>query len=108
MYEQEQARITSPGEVLGELVRRLKRLIDQRVDADGWMEELTETLVLLESLPLSTSEFDVATRRLNNARRYLASSEQGAARYELRLLIGGLTSKRNGRRSRRRVRQDVA
>jgi hypothetical protein len=41
---------------------------------------------VLESLPLSTSEFGLARNRLNNAVKYLASAESGAARYELRLL----------------------
>ena len=64
--------------------------------------------MLLESLPLSTSEFGLATTRLNNARRYLESSERGAARYELRLLIGGLTPKPEARRAKRFFRPKVA
>jgi hypothetical protein len=35
---------------------------------------LTEAALLLESLPLTTSEFGSATSRLNNARRYLESN----------------------------------
>ena len=35
---------------------------------------LTEAALLLESLPLTTSEFGLATNRLNNARRYLESN----------------------------------
>lgn len=41
-------------------------------------------------LPLSTSEFALATKRLGNARRYLLIGEPGAASYELRLLIQSL------------------
>lgn len=41
---------------------------------------------VLESLPLSTGEFGLASNRLNNAGKYIASAESGAARYELRLL----------------------
>ncbi len=56
---------------------------------DRWLKEVRE---LLESLPLSTSEFDLACRRINNATRYLKSVEYGAARFELRLLRGSLLS----------------
>lgn len=41
---------------------------------------------LLEALPLTTEEFGRALNRLANARRYLSSGEDGAARYELCLL----------------------
>jgi hypothetical protein len=41
-------------------------------------------------LPLSTPEFALAVERLENARDYLLAGEQGAAGYELRLLIGSL------------------
>ena len=94
MYKLEQVSV-SPDEVRSQLAGRLRRLIDQEVDADGWLDELTEALVLLESLPLSTSEYGLAASRLNNARRYLESSERGAARYELRLVAGSLNGKRD-------------
>jgi hypothetical protein len=42
--------------------------------------------LLLEALPLDTTEFGLAVNRLANARHYLGSGEFGAARYELRLL----------------------
>lgn len=45
---------------------------------------------LLESLPLSTDQFGLACRRLDNARHYLVFTEPGAARYELRLLVSSL------------------
>lgn len=52
--------------------------------------QIVQALQLLESLPLSTSEFGLAVSRLRNAHRYLASDERGAAHYELRLLAGSL------------------
>ena len=45
---------------------------------------------LLESLPLATSEYELAHRRLENAQRYIDSKEAGAANYELRLLAASL------------------
>jgi hypothetical protein len=42
--------------------------------------------LLLEALPLDSTEFGLAVNRLANARRYLEAGEDGAARYELRLL----------------------
>ena len=42
--------------------------------------------LLLEALPLDSTEFGLAVNRLANARHYLESGEYGAARYELRLL----------------------
>jgi hypothetical protein len=41
-------------------------------------------------LPLSTAEFALAVNRLENAHHSLLASEQGAAVYELRLLIRSL------------------
>ena len=53
-------------------------------------EKIAEIRQLLEAVPLSTSEFGLATVRLDNAERYLNYGEPGAARYELRLLAGSL------------------
>jgi hypothetical protein len=47
----------------------------------------------LDSLPLATDEYGLASNRLRNAQRYLLSKERGAARYELQLLVASL---RNG------------
>ena len=107
MSTREQIRVPSPDEVRHELVQHLRRLIVQDLKADGWKEQLTQAAMLLESLPLTTSEFGVATNRLNNARRYLEFDEQGAARYELRLLIGRLTPKPEARPPRRRTGKQV-
>ena len=43
---------------------------------------------LIEFIPMASDEFGVAVSRINNARRYIESSEFGAARYEIRLLLG--------------------
>jgi hypothetical protein len=49
-------------------------------------QALQDSQGVIESLPLSTSEFGLASNRLQNAANYLASGEPGAARYELQLL----------------------
>ncbi len=59
-------------------------------DKNSGPERLLETQVMLETIPLSTSEFDLATRRVVNARRYVQSGELGAAKYEMRMLLGML------------------
>jgi len=53
--------------------------------------ELEELRQLLETIPLSTSEYGMAGNRLRNAVRYLRSHEWGAAQWELRTLLNGLT-----------------
>ena len=45
---------------------------------------------LLEFIPMASDEYSVAVLRVGNARRYLESNEFGAARYEVRLLLGAL------------------
>jgi len=63
---------------------------------------------LLESLPLSTDQFGLACRRLDNARRYLEFTEPGAARYELRLLASSLKFAADCvREPRRRLRRTI-
>lgn len=46
----------------------------------------------LEALPLDSTEFALAVKRLANARHYLQTGENGAARYELRLLRRSLNA----------------
>ncbi len=73
-------------------IRRLSRLRTQmklRMDVSRGLAELN---VLLESLPLSTSEFGLARNRVNNARRYITAAEWGAAQYEFKLLESNLRS----------------
>ena len=107
MSQGQKTGVSSPDELRNLLAQCLSPLMDQETDADLWKDQLTVAAMLLESLPLSTSEFGLAMNRLNNARRYLKSNECGAARYELRLLIGGLTPKPEARPSRRRIRPKV-
>ena len=63
-------------------------------DETSTLEAWHETRNLLDSLPLATDQYDRAVSRLKNCRRYLISSEFGAAVYELKLLIGALELRR--------------
>jgi hypothetical protein len=51
-----------------------------------WEEGYQETARFLQTLPLTTSEFDLARLRLENALRYCRRREFGAAAFELRAL----------------------
>ena len=61
----------------------LHKKVSQGRHTDGELEAIEG---LLETIPLSSEEFGVACNRLRNARRYLAASERGAARWELKMM----------------------
>src|SRR5260370_23157802 len=69
---------------------RLQSLMRNLSNSDRTANELYRLRTMVESLPLSSGEFCVAMNRLRNAQRYLTGNEIGAARYELRLLLGSL------------------
>lgn len=80
----------TPDTIRQELLDTVAHLLASlRRDAEI-VAELQEVCDLLESLPLSTDEYQTAKNRLRNAHRYLVSQERGAARYELNLLAGSL------------------
>jgi hypothetical protein len=54
--------------------------------------DFDNVLGLLETLPLSTSEYGVARLRLDNANRYRMASEHGAAAWEIRTVMLQLKS----------------
>ena len=57
---------------------------------------LTESVgELLQTLPLPSDEYCVATNRVSNARRYFESAEAGAAKWELRMLRNQLLAHAN-------------
>jgi hypothetical protein len=72
--------------VVGRL-RSLMKTMSRKFRID---EEFENLQALIESLPLASGEFGVASNRLRNAQRYLRSDEIGASLYELRLLLGCL------------------
>jgi hypothetical protein len=77
-------------ERLRSTVRRLEWLAAHVRSGLADPADFRQAQVGLALLPLSTAEFDLAANRLENARYYLLAGEQGAAGYELRLLIGSL------------------
>jgi hypothetical protein len=64
----------------------LDELLGQLSDHKPPVARFERLRLLLEALPLDTTEFGLAVNRLANARHYMGSGEFGAARYELRLL----------------------
>jgi hypothetical protein len=74
------------GSVHALLREGLDELLKQLSDHKPPVARFEWLRLLLEALPLDTTEFGLAQNRLANARRYLGSGEFGAARYELRLL----------------------
>lgn len=50
------------------------------------LDHIDDLRAHLETVPMASDEFGVASNRLRNARRYLESSETGAARWELGIL----------------------
>lgn len=70
-----------------EFVMSLLRL-DSGISSGGAVADgFTRARALLDALPLTSSDFSTSAQQLNNARRYHASGELGAAKYELNLLI---------------------
>ena len=76
-----------PRKALGPILETLCRAIREATHAD----DLIEALELLEMLPLTTGDFSVAINRLKSAQQYFTVGEQGAAKHELRLLLGSLS-----------------
>lgn len=108
MYPETQALVSSSEEVRSQLVQHLQEWIDPPTEDSPEEGELLDALGMLSALPLSTSEFTLAVNRLRNARRYLAANEPGAARFELRLLLGSVRDREYGRPIRRTFRRHCA
>lgn len=72
------------------LARLLNRLLQINGDPKDYEDEFNAAAMLLQTLPLASDPYGLAMNRIFNARRYLASHEVGAARYELRLLAYSL------------------
>ena len=84
-------------DIFQQSTRQVESLLAQLEQAAGsnrdYADEIAELQRILETLPLSTGEFGVATNRVRNASRYLRSQERGAARYELKMLARSLGPK---------------
>jgi hypothetical protein len=63
---------------------RLAQLCDDASRRVYAPQRFADAFQLLTSLPLSQDQFSLTSRRLDNARHYLAADEWGAGQYELR------------------------
>ncbi len=82
----------------------LGRLQQKRQLDDAAHDDLATVRSMLEAMPLSTDQFGLACRRLQNAQHYLRYTEPGAARYELQLLASSLKNAKTVREPNRRLR----
>ncbi len=89
------------------VVQCVNRLLQKRRLDDATEQDFASARVMLDALPLSTQEYDLACRRLQNAQHYLRYIEPGAAWYELRLVARSLLGQPEIREPRRRLRHKV-
>lgn len=68
----------------------LKFLLTPGQHSADMIQWLLEIRRLVDCWPLTSSEYAVARRRIENAIRFLDSREYGAAKFEIRQLKGGL------------------
>jgi hypothetical protein len=69
---------------------RLRTLIQKLSTGACARIEVDDLRTLIESLSPVSAGFGLATNHVRKAQRFLSSDEVGAARYELRLLLGCL------------------
>jgi len=91
-----------PQPALGEIKRTLNTLearvlqaVHQLTRRADPREHCDTIAVLLESLPLTTVEFAVASTHVNNGMTYFGQGEAGAARFELQLILGTVRALRD-------------
>ena len=82
-YERESITLAT---VFRPVISTLAQLARHVRDGRSADQELEELRFLLETLPLTTEQFSLATNRLKNAHGYVKARENGAARWELNAL----------------------
>jgi hypothetical protein len=70
----------------------IELLIARSKVCDYWAQGYADAAHLLESVPLTTSTFESARRRMANAAAYSEQGEFGAAAFELRAVRGALSA----------------
>ncbi len=79
---------------LSDIRQQVTSIIDQltsvKMTSDEALVQIAQLGFLIDSLPFPSDHYGVAKNRLRNAQRYFVCDEVGAARYELRLLLGQL------------------
>ena len=78
----------SPDQLLANSLLALLEAPPDNPHTDRWFEYVD---LALDAMLLPTGEYGASRNRCQNARRYRRASEYGAARYELRLLLKGLS-----------------
>lgn len=68
----------------------INSLLQRSCSSDAAIAQTHKIGELVDALPFATEQYGVAKNRLRNAVRYYQSNEIGAARYELRLVLGQL------------------
>lgn len=86
----ETGRVPQVHELRNRAAGRLRSLLQDLSDPRRATAELENLRTLFESLRQAGGESGLALNRLRYAQRFLGSDEVGAARYELRLLLGSL------------------
>src|SRR5687768_16453237 len=71
-------------------LQHVSHLLESVEGGDALPQEFASAGETLAGIPLTTEEYGVSSLRLANAVNYLEQGELGAARYELRILIGML------------------
>jgi len=93
-------------QVTKSVIQCLGRLQQKRQLDEAAHDDFSTARAMLETMLLPTDQFDLACRRLQNARHYLRYTEPGAAWYELRMLEGSLKrAETEVREPRRRLRK---
>lgn len=92
MFTKVKTKSSNPNDVTEQLHMLLKNLSSPSTEPGKLLNWLRETKQLLSCILIGTIDYDVAHSRIRNSIRYLESCELGAAKYEIRLLLGGLRS----------------
>ena len=94
-------------DVFNPVLSTLMRLVQKARQGAVKIGEVDQLDGLLQSSPLPSEDFGIAINRLSNARRYLQSSETGAACWELNTLANQIRTQANAKtvEPRRRLRR---
>ena len=94
MYQVEQKQALSLASLFNQALLQTSQLMKaisaQQLDTN----DFDKVVSMIGALPLSSDVYAVLIARMHNARRYAASSEFGASKYELRLFANSLTKLR--------------
>lgn len=84
-------------DVFNPVLSALMRLVQKARQGVVSLGEVDQLEGLLQSLPLASNDYGIAINRLSNARRYLQSTETGAACWELNILANQIRTQANAK-----------